>query len=387
MPVSLMNACSAPILICLLLCACPGGDGGNGAETPAETTANETPAGDAPFIATSAAATSADKSASQASAREAYELGRAFLKKGVNHEAADAFRRAVSLDAGFSEAHFALGRLLLYLSDVVFGTETRDPELLEEGVAALKKASELEPTSAEYAYWAGHAFFLQGKREEAIERLHAALALDSGYALAVKELALVHADAGEAVLARDYFEKAVALLPDDPGLWFQYGIQLEGDEDVAGARGAYERAIELDWTVPSPYTKLAVVLERLGDTAGAKKAIEEFERWSEYGRAHKELIKIAKADPKDAEAQLQVALHLVEARRHEYALPWFARALEADPATAGAHLHSAKILHAEGRIDEAQAHFDAARSSPSGLDPRFEELRAELELLLEGAAR
>ncbi len=367
MPVSFTNACSAPILVCLVFCACPGGNGGDGAETPAV----ETPT---------------DGGASQASAREAYQLGRVWLKKGVNHEAADAFRRAVALDAGLSEAHFALGRLLLYLSDVVFGTETRDPELLEEGAAALKKASELEPESAEYAYWAGHALFLQGKRNEAIERLQTALALDAEHGLAVKELALVHADAGEAVLARENFERAIALLPDDPGLWFQYGIQLEGDEDVAGARRAYERAIELDWTIPSPYTKLAVVLERLGDTAGAKKAAEEFERWGEYGRAHKELIQIAKADPKDAEAQLRVALHVFETGKHDYALPWFGRTLEADPANAAAHLYSAKILHEEGRIAEARAHLDAARSSPSDID-LYPELRRELELLLEGGAR
>jgi len=260
----------------------------------------------------------------------AYRSGQEIMRARDPSGAAQELRRAVALDPSLAEAWHLLGKILLHLSDVVFGTPTRDLSVLDESIAAFRRAAELEPANAEYATLTGFALSKRGERGMASDFLRRAIELDPEHGQAYRELGLLQAEAGEIALAKESLERATRLLPDDALAWFHYGQQLEAEEDFAGAKRAYERAIEVDWTLPGPYSRLAAVLRRLGDVAGAEEAARDYALWAEFGKEFRRVLLAAKAAPDDAALQLEVARIYLEAGRIENALIWVELALGAD---------------------------------------------------------
>ena len=313
---------------------------------------------------------------SEDQALAAFQQGRQHIRQLEPEKAADEFRRAIRLDPGLAEAQFALGKVLVYFSDVVVGTRTRDLQVLEEGIAVLKQASVSMPESAKCAYWTGYALSLRGKNEEAVEYLSKALELDPTHGLAHKELALIHAQAGEAELAKEHLGEAIRCLPNDADVWLQYGMQLEADEDLRGAREAYERSVGLNRAVPSPHARLAAVLQRLGDRAGAAQAAREFEAWSEHGRQLNERLRLANARPDDSQALLEVGQTYCSAGQYDLALGWIHRSLDVDPSNWAAHLTCSIIAREQGQYPLATEHLEkAAHLAPDSLEPRLELIR------------
>jgi tetratricopeptide (TPR) repeat protein len=292
--------------------------------------------------------------AAQEEAAVVYQSGLRHMKQGQPEQAAIDLRRAIELDPERAGAHFKLGKLLVYLSDVVVGTPTRNYPLLEEGSTALRTASEIEPRNAEYAYWAGSTEALLGRSTEAIRFLRRALDLDPTHGPACKRLAGVHADAGETELAVEWYEKAIRFLPEDADAWFRYGVQLETEEDVQGAREAYERALDIDWTVPRYHSKLATVLQRLGDVEGATREANECSEWAEFGRELRERLNEAEASPDDMEALIAVGELYRSARRYKTGLVWLRRALALDPSNERARSAVADTLAEQGSTDEGE---------------------------------
>ena len=177
----------------------------------------------------------------------------------------------------------------------------------------------------------GRALAFRGEKSDGMACLRRALESDPQHGPCLKELALLHVDLGDAELAKTYLLRAAEQLPLDADVWFHYGLQLELDDDLEGARGAYQRSIEIDWTVPGPHSKLAVVLDRLGDGEGATREAAEHQRWSEFGRRLKEALLTANADRTDPVATLAVARLYGEAGRTEPELAWLERTLRAAP--------------------------------------------------------
>lgn len=314
---------------------------------------------------------------SQEEALAAYRRGIEHFRSQELEAAVAEYRRAIALDPNLAQAHWALGKTLFFLSDVVFGTPTHDTATLEEATAALRRASELAPDNVEYAYWTGHACVLLGKKDEAVRYLDDALRLDPAYGPACKQLALLYMSAGDTEPAARYLKKALELMPDDAGLWFHLGTELEMEEDLQGARDAYEHSLELDWTMPRTYSRLAVVLNRLGDGEGADQAARDFQRWGAFGTDLTERLRRAQEEGADVEALLAPAELYIEAKRYDTAIVWLRRALQADPASVRARLLLADALEHTERDEEAIACFRAVLAA----DPTDAEARAGLERL------
>jgi tetratricopeptide (TPR) repeat protein len=302
--------------------------------------------------------------ARRAQALEAFHGAQGIMRARDAEGAVRELRRAVELDPELAEAWHLLGRHLLHLSDVVFGTPTRDLAVLDEAIAAFARASELQPSNATYAYWAGYACGKREDRERASTFLRRAIELEPGRGDAWRELGILEAEAGEVAAARESLARATELLPHDAQAWFQYGQQLEAEEDFEGARHAYQRAIEVDWTLPGPYSKLAPVLRRLGDGAGAAEAARNYELWGDFGTRFKEVLQAAKAAPKDPAKALAVARVYLEARRVDEALVWIDIALAAD----ASHVPARELLAsvAAEHPENARAQELRKRWAPGG---------------------
>ncbi|HEX7123505.1 MAG TPA: protein kinase [Gemmatimonadaceae bacterium] len=86
-------------------------------------------------------------------------------------EAEEALSRAIELEPGLSDAHFHLGRLLIYQGRIA------------DGVRAFEVARNLEPFSPIYTIWLGFTLPWVGRREQALAEARRAWELDSSSSL------------------------------------------------------------------------------------------------------------------------------------------------------------------------------------------------------------
>ena len=314
----------------LLLWLCLAAGCGGAASSSAETSgADPTPAqaGEPSPAEPSAPASAADR----AEAAELFQTAREAVRNGVPHEAAADLARAVALDPELAEAQLLFGKVLVYQSDVVIGTPTRDQGALSQAVEVLTRATELDPDSADAFYWLGQALSLSERREDAIAPLQRAVALEPEHALAHKRLGTVLAELGGDERALVHLERAVELVPEDASGWFLLAIRLEQVGELDAARAAYERSVALDWSVPGIYARFASVLRRAGDADGAKAAVRAFREWSDFGSELKEHLSAAKEDRINPEKLVRLAEVFVRGYRFEQARPWIERALQLTP--------------------------------------------------------
>lgn len=315
-----------------------------------------------------------------ASATLAHQTGMNWLAQGNPEKAREQFERAVKLDPEMSEAHFELGKLLVHMSSANVGSTTRDHDVLDQGIAALEKAIELEPNNDEYAYWAGRAYDLANKKEKAIERLSRAIELNPENGAAHKRLGMIYIEDSKIELARDCFQKAVECDASDAGSSYQLGqaLQLLGDD--AGARAAYERAIEVDRIRPEPYLALSQILAKLGDSEGSAKAEEEFKRWSNFDRQLTALTQAANQNPKDAKALFKLGEQYYAGEKWKEALEWFQRSIYVDAKNAHAHFYCGILRRKLGDHRAAMDHLKEAEFlEPDSLDPKLELIRLYAE--------
>jgi tetratricopeptide (TPR) repeat protein len=321
--------------------------------------------------------------------RSALEQGRAAAELGDLGAALAAYRKAVELDPTSAAAHFTLGSALMPSATLAVGGTAEKPEreeravklgvdrsVLEEGVQHLRRAAELEPGNADYAYWLGRGLHVADHGPEAIAALRRALELAPDHGLAHKRLGLLYLDAGEQDLARAEFTAARTLLPRDAGVPFQLGT-LALETDPAAARASFEQAIAIDPTMPWAHHNLALALARLGDEAGAAREREAYETWKRFEAELSALVERAGKRTQDAAAQIEAGEHLFAAGREEAALGHFRRALRIHPEDPLAHLYCGIVLLRQADARAAAAHLERSVAlAPDAVQPRVELARA-----------
>lgn len=112
--------------------------------------------------------------------RAQYRLGRYYQGQNRFELAMAAYRRALEMDANYSEAHNALG--------VLYSRQQKYPEAIAEFTAALNAA----PGAAHVLNNLGYTYLLQGEYEKAVFSLRQALAIEAGNARAQNNLALAY---------------------------------------------------------------------------------------------------------------------------------------------------------------------------------------------------
>ncbi len=368
-------ACAAVLLLAWL----PAGCSRPGSEAKPVATASA-PAGARPAAARDPVA---GKPAGANSALLAYQTGLSLLLKGDPEKARSEFERATQLDPKMSEGHYELGKLLVHLSSQNVGSQSRDHDVLDRGLAALSRALELEPKNDDHAYWLGRGYHLKKDNRKALEFLEQAVELNPKNALAWKRLGLVQFDDEKVELARDSFRKAIEVDPADAGSYFQLGLALESLEDLAGARAAFERSIEIDRTQPEPYYKLSQLLARADDPEGALRAEADFQRWSKFDGDLKRRMKAVNQNPGDAQALLAVGeMYFAAAQATgqqgtwKEALEWFLKSINIDPKDPHAHLYGGIVRRELKEYEAALNHLKEAEFlAPDSLEPKLQLVR------------
>jgi tetratricopeptide (TPR) repeat protein len=331
----------------------------------------------------------AESTGDAAGARAALVAGQEAAALGDLDQALVSYRKAVELDPASAAAHFALGSALVPSAWLAVDAAAEDPAASErkvklgmdhtvvgEGIEHLRRATEIEPEDAEYAYWLGRALHVADRDEDAVVALRRALELDPSTGPARKRLGLIYLDQGESELAREHLTAALELLPEDAGVPFQLG-NLCLEEDPRTARGHFERALAIDPTLPWAHHNLSLALARLGDEAGAAREREAYETWKRFDAELSARVERAEKRASDAAAQIEAGEHLFAAGRNEQALGFFRRALRLDPEDALAHLYCGVVLLRSGEPGAARAHLErSVELAPDAVEPKVELARA-----------
>jgi len=264
-------------------------------------------------------------------AKQAFYRGIELYQADQPVEALAELRRAAELAPQWDEANLRLGKLLLSLAFVKFGTATKEHTLLDEAIVHLERALALLPGKADPLYWSARAHTAAGRSEEAAQRFRRTLELDPAHKLAVKEYGLLLESLGEIEAARTQFERACVLMPLDEEMRFHLGLMLEQLDDPEGAREAFLAALDINPAHPGPRPRLVTLYYRLGDPAAAEHQAAEHERFKPLRTKLSQAMAEAAAHPRELAALLAVAEVYLEIGMPLAVRVWIDRALALQP--------------------------------------------------------
>ncbi len=317
----------------------------------------------------------------------AYQTALQLLLKGEPEKALSEFQRATELDPKMSEAFFELGKLQVHLSSQNIGSQARDLDILDKGLASLEKACELEPSNDHYRFWVGKTYYLRNDSDQARASLQKAVELNPKHFLAWKTLGRVQKDGADMEAARASFEKSIEGAPNEAGTYFQLGQTLEALNDLAGARAAYEKSIALNPTEPELFGRLTQVCARLGDAACEERARAGMESWMEYDKKLQRRRRNVNQNPGDAQALQRLGEMYFAVGNWEEAIGWFLRSIHIDPSNALSHLYCGIVRrHLQDYVNATNHLKEAEFLAPDNLDPKLELLRLYAETQDEASA-
>ncbi|HEX9638783.1 MAG TPA: tetratricopeptide repeat protein [Acidobacteriota bacterium] len=155
---------------------------------------------------------------------------------------------------------------------------------------------------------------------------------------------LAHLHRGDAVLAQQDFQRAIALDGSQATFFNALGLAFYAGNDVGRAIAAYEQALRIDPKLSEAHTNLGSAYSTLGDYPRAKQQFE-----------------IALADPKyngRAAAHYNLGLIAQEQGDLDLAERHYAQALQADPRFYDAAIRRGEMLEHMSRLAEAIQSFE-----------------------------
>jgi tetratricopeptide (TPR) repeat protein len=282
-------------------------------------------------------------------------LGHLYESQGNAERAADAFERALRLEADEVPTLIALGNAYL------------DQGRPADAAPLFEKALALQPRSVPTLFGLGRVALARDEHARAIGYFEEALALAPSAAVIHYPLALAYRGAGDAQKAaaqarlqgKGEVPLADPLIQELDGL-----LESAAAYELRGARALderrwqdavtyFRRAVELAPDDPSLRHKLGSALALAGNGDAA----------------FRELEAVARRWPAFAKGQYSLGVLLAGSGRHRDAIARFEAAIRSDPNYVQARLQLADALRAGGRFEESLPHYERAAAA----DPRLAE--------------
>lgn len=254
-----------------------------------------------------------------------YVNGMIERKNGDYASARDHLRQAVMLDPDFYNSHYNLGLTLAKLNDLRGAKEQferaialggQEPEIrfqLSRVLRALGENEEADKQLNLYRQTADNQLQAYRETREAESKRDVAQGKSS---LADKELA-----SGNAQKAAGLYQEALQAAPEDAMLNFKLSVALDKAGDLAGERLALEKAVRIDPDLAIAHNQLGYLISRTGDSASAEEHFREAvraapgytEAWinlaatlgmeSKFPEAREAVARALRLDPKNTQAQ------------------------------------------------------------------------------------
>jgi tetratricopeptide (TPR) repeat protein len=203
----------------------------------------------------------------------------------------------------------------------------------------------------------GKEYANNGKPQEAIKHVRAALSIRANFEMAHRNLGGLLSDNGQFSEAIKEYQAALALEPNDPEARNGLGFTLNQMGRPAEAIESLRHAIRLQPDYAEAHNNLGIALGRTGKT---EEAIEEFRRALEL---NKNL----------ATAHNNWGIVLSSTGKNLQAIEHFREALQLNSNDANSNFNLAAVLAETGKNEEAISHFEQAiRVRPDFVEAHFE---------------
>lgn len=304
------------------------------------------------------------------------------FRRGNLEAAGERIRAAATLEAGSSHVHASLARYLMLQKQYaeaereLLNAIAADPRLFraridladlyataldrpEDAITAYEAAIGIDPEHAGAHYGLGMLFARQGRNERATSALAKAMQLDPDNPLPMMALARVHAGGGDLDTALEMSDRALAKQPGlvEAGLLRADILQIRGDN-----KAALDQLVKLARANPM-HAAAQLKLGMLHQTEG---------RFKDAQRVY---LRVVEIDPNLALAYNNLAWMAAENKTDLVrAEKWAKKAVELAPQVAAFHDTVGWVYRAMGKLDAAeQVLAEAAK-----MDPESAEIHAHL---------
>jgi Flp pilus assembly protein TadD len=242
-----------------------------------------------------------------------YVNGMLERQAGDYKNAKDHLEKSVALDPKSEHAHYELGMALAGLNDAAGAKReflktldlgNQEPEVRFQLAKALRTLGEATEANRQLKLYSDEMAAASQKRVAILKEGQANKALASG-------------NTGEAIT---FFRQALEATPDSAMLHFKLAMALDKTGDTAGEKAALEKAVQIDPDMAIAQNQLGYLASRMGDAASAEQHFRQAVR----------------AAPAYAEAWVNLAATLGMESKIPEAQQAVASALKADPNNASA---------------------------------------------------
>jgi len=271
-----------------------------------------------------------------------FKLGLSLLKLGEHAESRKELEKALEINPRYTEARFYLG--ISYLDEKMYKEALQHFKIaaeerpdyadvqcflgatyfylgeIEDAKRVISRSLELSPDYTKAKYYYGLIEYISGEKDKAVEYLSNSIQSGNPKDNATISLALVHLREGN-------LEEAMAVLHDilkaggesADVLYFLGDVYLKMDR-INEAENFFRKALEINPSFLRASEKLALILLRKGDYAGAEELLSGSEK--DFAELYKLLgdIKFFKGDIDDAEKYYRKSLK-INSEYSEAALP------------------------------------------------------------------
>ena len=272
--------------------------------------------------------------------------------------AAEALDQVKGRDTTRAEVAYARAELNLehYL-------KTHRGDLLEQALAAARRATRLAPDQHAYFFGLGNLYTHRGDLDSAETAYGRALTLNPGLALAHERLGSLYKYQGRFAEAQKAYQRQLELQPENARARSELAILYRAEGRRAAARVLLEEAVRLDTSLVSAYLNLGQLYLAEGRTEAGKKALERFRELSRDSLAI--LLAQAEASPRDAEAQFLLARAYVENSDYPRAEQLYLRTIRLDSNLVAARTALGRLYLLQQRLEEAEKVLWQARARDS----------------------
>ena len=331
------------------------------------------------------------KSRTSPAPTSAREEAVSFYNEGITHQKQDnlnlaesAFRRAISINPDFSEAHNNLGNLLTIQNK------------WKEAEKSYRRGLQKSPNNTMLLSNIGNTLHHQGKAREAIEVLEEAIRLDPQYAYAHNNIGNVYASLGKHDEAIEVYQLALSLHPDAPDIKNNLGAALCKQARYEEGVAILHETIQKYPRFFDAYLNLAEAAINLGEMDDAINILHEaallnhdndevhgkiakgYFTKNEYLAARSAASVAIKINPKVADYYYWLGKILHEMNLPEDAEGMLRKAVAMQPDNAEFHNSLGETLKKKKAIQSASISFERALE----LDPENVNAHASLALLL-----
>ncbi len=309
-------------------------------------------------------------------------------------EAVKEAEKALQLDPDSDRAHVTLGL-----------AKNRRPETQEEALEHFNRVLAADPNHGEALEGLADTYRRMGRTEEAEAAFRDMLARRRGDWRAYKYAALFYESQGRYDESIEALQAALELTPDNAEILGTLGTVHMLDGDFLEAKTSYERSVAIEPTQAS-LANLGSIYHRTGDLENAILTLEKaasmesarHQTWSMLARAYgaagreadkaraaEKAVQLAQraldADPANVSAMLGLGAAFTQTGQSEMAADLAERAVGLQPAAPRTVAAAATIIAEAGRME--RAHALACKAIELGVQPNVFETSADVQVAMQ----